>query len=104
VTVVWNGGEERPQKLGGPADLSDMVLTQAYRPQMHQTIMRRWRKVIGRQRLVVHISDLDADGVVIGDPRTFPNALLINCTDPDVDWASGNQADWSITLALGEEV
>lgn len=104
VTVVWNGGAHRPQKLAGPADMSDMVLTQAYRPEMHQTVKRKWRANVGRQRLVVHITDLDEDGVVIGEPVAYPNALLINCTDPPVDWASGNQADWSITIALGDEV
>lgn len=104
VTVVWNGGAERPQKLGGPADLADMVLTQAYRPSMHQATKRQWRKAVGRLRLVAHISELDENGSVLGDPITYPRALLTSCSDPDVDWASGNQADWAITLSLGEEV
>ena len=36
--------------------------------------------------------------------NTLPRALLVTCTDPEVDWASGAQADWSITLSLGDEV
>lgn len=104
VTVVWNGGATRPQKLGGPADLADMVLTMAYRPRMHRDIKTQWRAAVGRARLVAHISELDEDGIVIGDPITYPRALLVSCSDPDVDWASGNQADWSITIALGDEV
>lgn len=104
VTVVWNGGATRPQKLGGPADLGDMTLTQAYRPRMHQDVKRKWRRNVGRQRVVAHITDLDEDGVVIGDPVTYPMALITSCTDPEVDWASGSQADWSITLSLGDEV
>jgi hypothetical protein len=104
VTVVWNGGAARPQKLGGPADLGDMVLTMAYRPKMHRDIKTQYRRNTGRLRVVAHVTELDEDGMAIGDPITYPQALLTGCTDPEVDWASGAQADWSITLSLGDEV
>jgi hypothetical protein len=103
VTVVWNGGADRPQKLGGPPDATDIVLTQAYRPQMHREARDTFKRGAGFLRVGVHGIELDANGQAIGDPITYPLALLVKVTEPPADFASGAQSDWSVTVALGDE-
>lgn len=104
VTAVWPGGSTRPIKLGGPADLDNLVVGQPYFPTIHQQLKRQWKAGAGRIRVTAHVMDLDSNGVVIGDPTTYPQALIVTVNEADVDWSSGNPREWSVELALGDEL
>lgn len=104
ITVVWPGGANKPVKLGGPGDNDNLVFGQPYYPTLHQAISRRWYDGIGVLRLIAHITDIDPAGVVIGDPQTYPAALIASVTLPDIDWSSGNGAMWSVELAVGDVI
>jgi hypothetical protein len=106
VTTEFDGGAEFPEKLGGPPDFDNVTLTRGYRPIFAEHV-RRFFRGAGSLRVTVHAHDLDANGdVIIGgaNSRTYPLALVVSTTRPDVDWSSGAVGNWVVELALGREV
>jgi len=102
VTKEWDGGATSPETLGGPPEWDAITLIRPYRARQHFAALQRMLAGVGRSRLVVHIHDVDENGVVIaGNSRTFPDALLTSVMPPDVDAASGTGATWSLELTPG---
>jgi hypothetical protein len=48
----------------------------------------------------VSVTPTDRDLNVTGEPVTYPEALLVGITDPDVDAASGDAARFELEFAI----
>lgn len=97
---VYDGGSLTPEKLASPATSDDITVGRPYDPERDQPVINRLRAQVGRHRTTVSVQPTDADLVAIGAPTTYANALLIGCTEPEVDAASGDPAVFELTFAV----
>lgn len=97
---VYDGGSLTPEKLASPATTDDVVVGRPYDPARDQQVIERLRPLVGRWRTTVSVQPTDADLVAMGKPTTYADALLIGCTSPEVDAASGDPAMFELTFAI----
>lgn len=97
---VYDGGSLTPEKLASPATSEDVACGRPYDPERDQAVIKRLRPLVGRWRTTVSVQPTDADLVAIGRATTYANALLIGCTEPEVDAGSGDAAMFELTFAI----
>lgn len=85
---AWDGGSLKPEKLAGPADTGNIVVSRPYRPAVHGPIKKAWAKGVGRLRTTVSVFDTDPDLGPVGQPDVYANALLVRLTPPAADASS----------------
>jgi len=100
VEKVYDGGSYSPQVLPAPIEVGDITLTRHYDPTTDGSAISAARSMVGKARYSVNVYTLDADlNVISGLTRVYPNALLVNITEPEGDSSSGGPATFSLTFA-----
>lgn len=102
TTKVYDGGSLQPDTLAGPAQGSNVVITRAYDYTRDSTVLASLVQQVGRWRTTVSVTPTDQDLVAIGTPRTFPNALLVGVTEPEVDASSGDPGILQLEFSVGQ--
>ena len=100
VQKVYDGGSTFPEVLPAPLEVGDLTVTRHYDPDSDGSQLEYYRNRVGKARFDVNVYTLDADHQPIGKTRLYPNALLVNLTDPDGDAAGGGPATFSLTFAI----
>lgn len=100
VQKVYDGGSTFPEVLPAPIEVGDLTVTRHFDPDSDGAQIEYYRQRVGKARFDVNVYTLDADHQPIGKTRLYPNALLVNLTDPDGDASGGGPATFSLTFAI----
>lgn len=103
TTSIWDGGAVEAEKIGGPADTSNVTVTKPYRATIHGPILKTFSKQVGRLRTTVKIFDTDPDLGPVGQPIVYANALLVGLKRPELDAASSDGAMFELEFAVSAE-
>lgn len=91
VSTAWDGGKQRPDKLGGPAVPAVVTLSRPYRAERDAPLMKALRKRVNRDYYTVSVQPVDRDLVPLGvDPTIYVDALLVRAADPEHDAGSAD--------------
>jgi hypothetical protein len=100
---AWDGGQLKPEVLGGTAETSNIVVGRPYRAAVHGPIRKAWAKQVMRLRTTVSVWDTDPDLGPIGVPTVYANALLVRITAPEHDASSSTASTIELEFAVEEE-
>lgn len=89
--------------LGGPTDLSDVVVSREFRYARDLAAWRSVRNRVGLASASVTVQPLDADRRPYGAPDIY-TGILIGATPIEVDSDSSDVAMWSLTVQVDGEV
>lgn len=101
TTKDYDGGSLEPEVLASPAEIDNITVSRSYKPSRDYEALRVASSRVGRWRTTVSITPTDEDLIANGPPRTYPNALLVRCSEPEVDRSSGDPATWELEFAVG---
>jgi hypothetical protein len=100
VEKVYDGGSSFPEALPAPIEVGDVTVTRHYDPEIDESLIARARGLVGKARYDIYIFTIDADNQVLrGRTRVYPNALLVNITEPEGDSSSGGPATFAMTFS-----
>lgn len=100
VEKVYDGGSTFPEALPAPIEVGDVTVTRHYDPEIDEILISTARTIVGKARYDISIFTLDADNQILrGRTRVYPNALLVNITEPEGDSSSGGPATYSLTFS-----
>lgn len=102
VEKVYDGGARHPEVLCGPSEVGDITVTRHYDPQSDGGKLAFYRQRVGQARFNLSIFTTNCELKVPGYSRVYPNALLVNITEPDGDASSGAPSTFSLTFACGK--
>lgn len=100
VEKVYDGGATFPEVLCAPPEIGDITVTRHYDPDRDGPSIKSIRRMVGSVYYNLNIYDLDCDLRVYGTERVYPNALLVNLTEPEGDSSSGAPAMFSLTFSI----
>lgn len=104
-TSKWyDGGSTTPDVLASAPETTDVVLTNAYDPDVDGSILRTAKAQVGILRTTLSIVPLlgDMTRVPSGVPDVYSNALLKGVKLIEVDANSGDPAQWELTFAVAD--
>jgi hypothetical protein len=101
VEKVFDGGSRYPEVLSGPFEIGDLTVTRHYDPVTDGPLLRQYRPLVGKARFDVTVYTLNQDLVDPASARIYPQALLVNISEPEGDSSSGAPASFSLTFACG---
>lgn len=101
TSKAWDGGQTEPEVMSSPAETGNITVTKLYRPAVHGRILRELDRKTGRYRTTLSGWDADPDLGPIGEPRVYPNALLVRVTWPDSDAGSSDPSSFELEFAIG---
>ncbi len=97
VGKVWDGGELKPDLLGGPNDVQELTVGRPYDPVRDQPVIDRLEPLVGRWRTTVSVQPTDADLVPVGKPSVY-DAMLSSVNPPEVDAASSDPSTYELVF------
>lgn len=101
VTAVWDGGEDEPSQLAGPATAENVTVSRPIGRIRYLSIIPRLKRQVGKLRATITVQTTDAMGFPIGEPSVYPQALLVTMNEPEVDAGSGDaqvlELEWAIS-------
>lgn len=100
VTQAWDGGDEFPEQLAGPASTSNIVVSRPWKNQRDKDIRERLLPKVGSWNTTVSDQPTDANLIPHGKPLVWPDALLIRMNAPDVDASSGDAKVFELEFAV----
>lgn len=103
-TSKWyDGGATSPDVLAGSPETTDVVLTNAYDPDVDGQLLQTAKAQVGILRTTLSIVPLlgDMTRVSSGRPDVYTNALLKGVKLVEVDANSNDPATWELTFAVG---
>jgi hypothetical protein len=103
-TSKWyDGGATSPDVLASSPETTDVVLTNAYDPDVDGQLLQTAKAQVGILRTTLSIVPLlgDMTRVPSGRPDVYTNALLKGVKLVEVDANSGDPATWELTWAVG---
>lgn len=101
VTKVYNGGATVPELLAAPAETDNITVSRAYDHDRDYQAHKNARAKVGRWRTTISVTPTDLDLTSRGSATTYPNALLVRVSEPDVDSSSGDAATWELEFSVG---
>jgi hypothetical protein len=104
TTKNYDGGSLVPDVLASPAETDNITVSRAYNYERDHNAHVAARRKVGRWRTTVSVTPTDEDLKTIGDPTTYPDALLVRVSEPDVDSSSGDVAMFELEFAVGSVV
>ncbi len=100
--VSWDGGSNNHVVTVGRPTWPALVVSRPYSPERDGPVETRLLPLIGRggprSRFTISRSALDGDGVVIGEPRVWTDAILTKVKGPEPDADSGTTARFELTF------
>ena len=103
ASQVWDGGQLKPENMGGPASTTNLTVSRPYRPMIHGPILKRLGKQVGRHRATVSVWDADVDLGPIGEPIVYADALLVRLVRPEADASSSEASTFELEFATEGE-
>lgn len=98
----WDGGATRPVITVGRPVFAALVVSRPYDPARDSAVERRLQPLIGRggrtARFNVTRQALDGDGVTIGEPKVWTDAVLVKVRGPQPNSDSGTTAMIELTF------
>jgi len=98
----WDGGSTRPVVTVGRPTWPALVVSRPYDPERDDAVERRLQPLVGRggrtSRFTVSRTAMDADGVVIGEPKVWTDAVLTKVRGPEADADSGTTTRLELTF------
>lgn len=104
TTKNYDGGSLVPDVLASPAETDNITVSRAYNFARDYQAHAAARKKVGRWRTTISVTPTDEDLVATGTPTTYPNALLVRVSEPDVDSSSGDVAMFELEFAVGSVI
>ena len=101
TTKNYDGGSLNAEVLASPAETDNITVSRAYDYLRDSQAHRDARKKVGRWRTTISVTPTNEDLVAMGTPTTYPNALLVRVSEPDVDSSSGDVAMFELEFAVG---
>lgn len=104
-TATWyDGGATVPDVLAAAAKTTDVVLTNAYDPDVDGQLLQVAKAQVGILRTTLSIVPLlgDMTRVPSGRPDVYTNAVLKGVKLVEVDANSSDPATWELTFAVGD--
>ena len=100
----YDGGSLEPEVIASPAEIDNITVARSYKASRDYEALKNASSRVGRWRTTVSVTPTDEDLIANGPPRTYPNALLVRCTEPEVDRSSGDVSTWELEFACGSVV
>jgi hypothetical protein len=104
VSPVWDGGEDHPEQMSGPASADNVTLTRPVDDERDLAELKRLRKLVGRFTGTITGQPTNKDLFPIGDPTVYPDALLQSMSEPEYDASSSDPQTVSVTFAISDFV
>lgn len=104
-TAKWyDGGATTPDVLASSPETTDVVLTNAYDPDVDGQLLQTAKAQVGILRTTISIVPLlgDMTRVPSGRPDVYTNALLKGVKLAEVDANSGDPATYELTFAVAD--
>lgn len=100
TSKAYDGGNPTPDLISSPANAEDVNCGRTWETERDAPLFRRLRPLVGVWRTTVSVTPTDRDLVVSGEPTTYPGALLVGVTEPEVDASSGDPAEIELVFAV----
>ena len=100
TTKHYDGGSLTPEVLASPPETDNITVSRAWKYERDYDAQRLARKRVGRWRTTVSVTPTNEDLIAVGDPTTYPNALLVRVSEPDADSSSGDTATFELEFAI----
>jgi len=97
---VYDGGDLTPDVLTGPSTPDNITCGRPYDPMRDGQVLRSLRRRVGSWTTVVSVTETDRDLVAIGPPVTYPKAVLVGLSEPEVNAGSGDAAEFTLEFAV----
>lgn len=101
VSRAYDGGKKRPDKLGGPSVVGEVVVARPYDPERDQRLIKLLRPYVTRDpNFTVSIQPVDRDLVPVDgvEPDVYTECLVTRVTPPDADASSSEPATFEIAF------
>ena len=98
---VYDGGRTEPDVVAAPPEADNITVSRAYDPYLDGPVLSKLRRQVGRYRDTLSVTDTDEDLAPIGQPRVYPQALLVSVNEPEADASSGDVATYELEFAVG---
>lgn len=98
-TKDYDGGNPRPDLLPGLPSFDDIEVVRTVRPSIDNEWIDRLIKRVGLDEFTITKQFVDPNGMKVGKPRTYPACLLTGLQEPEVDGASSDAAEITLTFA-----
>lgn len=104
ATPVWDGGEDTPDILVGPASAENVTVSRPFDDQRDLPEIARLRKLVGKLRTTVTDQPTNSDLFPIGEPAVYSEAVLINLNEPEYDASSSDARRIELVFAVSKYV
>lgn len=104
-TSKWyDGGATVPDVLAGPAETSDVTVTNGFDPELDSALLQTLKSQVGVLRTTITKMPLHGDmsRVAGAKPDVYTNALLKTMTPAEADANSGDVAVYELTFAVAD--
>lgn len=104
-TATWyDGGSTVPDVLAAAAKTTDVVLSNAFDPDVDGPLLKIAKSQVGILRTTLSVVPLRGDMTRVpgGIPDTYTNALLKAVKLVEVDANSSDPAQWELTFAVAD--
>lgn len=98
---VYDGGDDQPDVMAGPAEVDNITVSRAYDYERDSEILQSLRERVGRWQTTVSVTPLRRDMTALRRPTIYPDAMLVGLTEPEVDASSGDAATYELEFAIG---
>ena len=100
----YDGGSTTPDVIASPAEVDNITVSRPFKHYRDADAQRLAFSQVGRLRATIVVTPTDEDLIPIAQGRTYPDALLVRCTEPEVDSSSGDPAVWEMEFAVSNVV
>lgn len=104
TSQVYNGGEDFATTIVGKKKADELVVTRPYQPERDQRIITELQKRVGSFRTTISQQPQQVGGMIIGNPTTWPDALLTRVTPPEANNGSSSGAMMELRFAVSQVV
>jgi len=104
-TATWyDGGATVPDVIAASPKTTDVVLTNAYDPDVDGQLLKIAKAQVGILRTTLSVTPLHGDmtRVAGGIPDVYPNGLLKGVKLVEMDANSSDPAQWELTFAVSD--
>ena len=100
TTKHYDGGSLTPEVLASPPETDNITVSRAWKFDRDYDAHRLARQRVGRWRTTLSVTPTNEDLIAVGNPVTYPNALLVRVSEPDADSSSGDTATFELEFAV----
>lgn len=104
VSQNYDGGARVPELVAGPATTGNVTISRKFKRGRDDLLLKKLRPQVGFYRSTISKQATDGNGVTVGPPVTYPQALLVRMTEPEADSNGSDFSSFELEYAVSSAV